>query len=252
MIAKTATSTIYLLEEEDRILKVLNEVGLKDEISGLFFLKACTGLSSCVELFDYDNDSMLMEFLPGENLYQFSKVGREEKASQIFASIIKEIHIPIADIPREIKNNLVPYTNLFNALERVQFPEALEESRLRAIQLTKKLLNSQNKEVLLHGDLHHENIKSRENGSFACYDPKGYYGDPAYELGTTLKNPWNYPEISHSKEELFKRVDFFSRELKIPAQRILDFTYVHVCLSVAWAIEDDSSFDHQLGILSIL
>lgn len=252
LIATTPTSSIYLLENKGQVLKVLNERGLKDELPGLYFLKACSGISECVELFDYDSDSMLIEFLPGKNLYQFSKSGNEEEASKVFVKIIKEIHIPSNELDKEIRDNLVPYSNLFRVLERIQFPYELDPFRLKSIKLTKSLLASQREEVLLHGDLHHENVKSREDGSFACYDPKGYYGDPAYELGTTLKNPWDYPLISHSKESLMKRADYFSKELEIPLQRILDFTMVHVCMSIAWAIEDGGNYDHQESVLTTL
>ena len=47
--------------------------------------------------------------------------------------------------------------------------------------------------VVLHGDLHHWNILSSEREPYLIIDPKGYFGDPGYEVGAFLAN---YPDAS--------------------------------------------------------
>ena len=115
--------------------------------------------------------------------------------------------------------------------------------------LADKLLATQTKEVLLHGDLHHENVKLNSRGEYVCYDPKGFIGDPAYELGTTLKNPWKYPNIAHDKEMFIKRAKYFSNELNLPFDRVIGFAYVHFCLSFGWALEDGGDYSHQFELI---
>lgn len=43
--------------------------------------------------------------------------------------------------------------------------------------------------VFLHGDLHHFNILESEVELWVTIDPKGLYGDPAFEAAAWLRNP---------------------------------------------------------------
>jgi streptomycin 6-kinase len=243
-VTSTATSDIYrgTSRHGEVILKILNEVGLKDELPGTYFLEKCQGVG-CVRLFEFDQRGLLMEFLPGDNLYQFTKKAQEEKANQAFCRIAKLLgKIKVENHEK----NFVHVQKLFNIFERVKVgPELIELIEL-AVFLSKELMSSQDREVLLHGDLHHENVRSRLDGEFVCYDSKGLVGDPSYELATVLKNPWNYPEISHDMKVSLERAKYFSRELGLPYERIIAFAYVHFCLSICWAIEDGLKYDHQL------
>ncbi|HEU5102244.1 MAG TPA: aminoglycoside phosphotransferase family protein, partial [Roseiflexaceae bacterium] len=65
-------------------------------------------------------------------------------------------------------------------------PRALVE---QAESLFADLLASQAAPVLLHGDLHHENILAATRQPWLAIDPKGIVGEPAYEVGALLRNP---------------------------------------------------------------
>tara|TARA_Y100000590_G_scaffold470776_1_gene670417 strand:- start:50563 stop:51045 length:483 start_codon:yes stop_codon:yes gene_type:complete len=151
---------------------------------------------------------------------------------------------------KDIKNRerLSPLSDLFKIFGRIDVPKDLVDTFNKAEALAKELMATQTHEVLLHGDLHHENIISREDGEFVCFDPKGMIGDPAYELGTTLKNPRDYPEISQNIECFVERAKFFSDELKLPYDRVVGFAFIHVCLSMAWSIEDGFDYLAQLDL----
>ena len=110
------------------------------------------------------------------------------------------------------------------------------------------LLETQDSEVLLHGDLHHENVRSRESGEFVCFDPKGFRGDPAYELATTLKNPWDFPEISQDILQFESRANFFADDLELPFNRVVGFAFSHLCLSALWAMQSKDSAQHQVQL----
>lgn len=129
-------------------------------------------------------------------------------------------------------------------------PIELKDHFSKAHELSKKLISTQTNEVLLHGDLHHENVLSRSNGEFVCFDPKGFIGDPSYEIATILKNPWNHPEISQDIHLFTDRARYFAKELQLPINRIFSFAYVHLCLSIAWSIEDGQAYTYQKKILS--
>jgi streptomycin 6-kinase len=245
-LISTFTSDVYLCDSNNErvVLKILNETGIKDELPGIYFLKSAKG-NGCVSLHEFDERALLIEYLPGESLYQYSKAGKEKEASKIFCEIIKKLK----SVPRNNYSvKLTYFISLFEIFNRVKVQGDIKGLLEQAHYLAQKLVSTQSEEVLLHGDLHHENIISRRKGDFACFDPKGFVGDPSYELGTTLKNPWDYPEISQNIEIFKERAKFFSNELGLPYERIVGFAFVHLCLSIAWAIDDNCNYDHQLTL----
>jgi len=89
----------------------------------------------------------------------------------------------------------------------------------KARELRDNLLQTSVKEVLLHGDLHHDNI-SQNSDNWAVIDPKGVIGDPAYEVGAFIRNPM--PELlnqADSHKIIRNRVSRFSERLELSSQR---------------------------------
>src|SRR6185437_2535994 len=70
--------------------------------------------------------------------------------------------------------------------------------------------------VLLHGDLHHDNILAAQRQPWLAIDPKGVAGEPAYETATFVINA--KPVLRHATDPatvLRRRVDRFAAELEI-------------------------------------
>lgn len=246
-LTQTPTGHIYKVTSihGPAVLKIFTDIGIKDELGGTTFLRAMSG-RSCANLFEYDERAQLIEYLPGNSLYLYSRENRENEATSVFINIIKNIQE--VEVP-ELRDGLVTLNYLFRLFDRITPPEHLVENFHEARILSEKLLATQTNEVLLHGDLHHENILKNSADEYVCFDPKGMVGDPSYELATTLKNPWDYSEISQSIEMFQKRASRFANELNLPLDRIIGFTFVHLVLSIGWAIEDGGSYSHQEKLL---
>ncbi len=245
-LAQTYTGHLYIVNSTfgPAILKLFTDIGIKDESKGSEFLRACAG-NGAVHLFKFDQRAQLMELLDEPNLYTYSAIGEEHKATQVFVNIIHSIH----SVKNYNKNKLKPLKYLFNIFKRISPPDGLKNSFFKAENIAKELLKTQTDEVLLHGDLHHENVMKNSNDQFVCFDPKGFYGDPSYELATTLKNPWDYPEVSQNMDIFKQRVNTFSTDLNLPISRIIGFSYVHACMSLAWSIEDNHDHSHQAQLI---
>ncbi|PCJ19113.1 MAG: hypothetical protein COB02_08670 [Candidatus Cloacimonadota bacterium] len=247
-ILTTSTGLIYQVTSNYglSVLKIFTELGIKDELHGATaFFKNCSGNGTAF-LFENDERAQLIEFLSPPNLYFFSKNNLEQKASKVFIKIIKEIH-SIKTI--ENKKSLTNLEDLFEVLNSANFPKKLDKNLVIARELSNHLLRSQKKEVLLHGDLHHENVLKRINGEYVCFDPKGLFGDPSYEIATILKNPWAFSDVSQDIGSFKQRVEIFSKSLDLPKARIIQFTFVHLCLSIIWAIEDGNDYSHQENLI---
>ena len=119
----------------------------------------------------------------------------------------------------------------------------------KARKLRDQLLQTSEADVLLHGDLHHDNIL--QNGDdWLVIDPKEVIGEPAYEVAAFIRNP--IPELlthADAPNIILNRITRFAELLELPSQRILDWCFVQAVLSWVWSIEDGcdaSSSSHQL------
>jgi streptomycin 6-kinase len=93
--------------------------------------------------------------------------------------------------------------------------------------------------VLLHGDLHHWNILAAERAPWLALDPQGLVGEPAYETGALLRNP--FPQILSMPEPraiLARRTDQLTELLGFDRQRVEGWAFAQAVLSAWWEIED--------------
>ena len=114
------------------------------------------------------------------------------------------------------------------------------------------LLNSTKKNVLLHGDLHHENLLKNNNGWLAI-DPKGFIGDPAFDVSAYIHNP--IPELLGQRkpiEIINQRINGCAEQLNFSTQRIHDWLYVKSILSWVWCLQDNTSAEHFKQFINLL
>ena len=104
----------------------------------------------------------------------------------------------------------------------------------------RELLASAASPVLLHGDLHHDNILSATRAPYLAIDPKGLAGEPAYEVGPFFYNPspelYQWPNLA---QVLGRRLAILTEHLQMDRQRLLACAFAHSVLSAAWSIEDN-------------
>ena len=248
-IAQTPRATVFSAGDPPTgVLKMYTDVGWKDEKSGIEALKAWNGNGS-VKLLESTKGAILMEFLEGDSLIPLSKTGRESEATEIFCDLIQELH----SVDVETMHGRVPKLwDLFKDLMGFNPPSELSDLFQRAKQKTRHLFLTVQSEVLLHGDLHHLNVIKGAGGKYLAIDPKGFIGDPHYEIATILKNPWDLPEISQSKDQCLKRAADFATKLNMNHQRIVDFAFCHMCLSAMWALEHGDAYEHQIKVAKLL
>lgn len=93
--------------------------------------------------------------------------------------------------------------------------------------------------VLLHGDLHHENILSATREPWLAIDPKGLAGDPGFEVGAYLHNLWAdlYPERD-PRHTVARRVALFAEALGMDRERVRAWGIAFAVLSAVWSAEN--------------
>ncbi|HYM14933.1 MAG TPA: aminoglycoside phosphotransferase family protein [Dehalococcoidia bacterium] len=91
--------------------------------------------------------------------------------------------------------------------------------------------------MLLHGDLHHDNIISAERAPWLAIDPKGVVGEPAWEIAPFLFN--NLPAGTGEARRLIRRrADQLSDELSLDRARVYAWSAVRSLQSAFWSLRD--------------
>ena len=195
--------------------------------------------SVCLLAADREQGALLLERLePGVTLG--ACVDDDEQATSIAAGVMKRLWRPVP--PEHPFPSVARWAAGLDRL-RKQFdgttgplPAALVA---RAEDLFRELIASMAEPVLLHGDLHHDNILAAEREPWLAIDPKGVVGEPAYEVGALLRNP--FPEILSMPQPariLDRRVDQLASELGFDRDRILGWALAQAVLSAWWCLED--------------
>lgn len=93
--------------------------------------------------------------------------------------------------------------------------------------------------VLLHGDLHQDNILASTREPWLAIDPKGLVGEPAYEVGPLLRNPREQLRaLPDAKPLLARRVAQLADELGVDRERVRGWGVAQSVLSACWSLED--------------
>ena len=111
----------------------------------------------------------------------------------------------------------------------------------QAQQALRDLLASSPEPVVLHGDLHHGNLLRGRDG-WVAIDPHGVVGDPAYDVGPLLLNPWG-ADVAHLARH---RLEVLATVLGLDRERLQAWGFVRAVLSAAWTREDHGLVDERV------
>ena len=204
--------------------------------------------NGCAALLDADLDSgaLLLECVqPGTSLKQLFP-NDEKEAIKHAAIVMRQLHTK----PLEPTHSFTTITSWFDELAPQNNP-ALDAHIKRAQPLAKHLLATQKDLVLVHGDLHHENILKNGSNSWIAIDPKGVAGEAAFEVGCFMRNPIDqlsdHPNI---KQIVADRLDSFAQLLHIDRLRIQQWSYVQAVLAACWAYKNNKELAQQFLIVA--
>lgn len=195
-----------------------------------------------VRVYEYVEGAVLLERLsPGTSLVAMALDGRDEEATGIIAEVIERM-----SRPRESSKRFTTVEEWGKGFQRYlasgdgQVPPALVEQGRR---LYEELCASQRGVRLLHGDLQHYNILLDGERGWTAIDPKGVVGEVEYEIGASLRNPWESPGMFARPEAVERRLRIYEKILKIDFKRALRWGFAQAVLSAIWSVEDGFAID---------
>ncbi|MGI8638675.1 MAG: aminoglycoside phosphotransferase family protein [Pyrinomonadaceae bacterium] len=219
-----AVLKIALPEENPEIFNEAGFLRLSDGKGAVKLLK-----------FDEKRRAMLLEKLvPGKNLKECFRAN-EQKAVGTAINVMRKIR---RKPPKDSAfRQLEDWFGGFQRAENTMFDKRFASKARNFFEE----LNSDSKQTLLiHGDLHHENILSAKREPFLIIDPKGIIGNIGYEIGVFLNNHalWlsNEPNL---RKKLSETVIQFSKAFDIEPKNLCKWAFAQMVLSAWWTFEEN-------------
>jgi streptomycin 6-kinase len=196
----------------------------------LFDGRASVRLLEC----DTERGSMLLERLrPGRPL---STLGSDATETAAAAAVMRELWRP-APPPGH------SFPLAIDWLTAARDPNTLVAAKAKypwiegVLSRASELAAEQAPEMLLHGDLHHDNILTSLRDGFLAIDPKGVVGERAWEVAPFLMNNLP-PDRSAWSGVLRRRADQLSDELSLDRERVYAWSAVRSLQSAFWSLRD--------------
>jgi len=174
---------------------------------------------------------------PGQRL---ASIENDEKATRIAINVMQRLWKPIVTIAK--------FSTIDDWLTKLKPAKPIPNRLIDAAQqMSKDLLASQSEMVLLHGDLHHDNILSSQREPWLAIDPKGVIGEREYEIGALIRNPQT---TILTKSLLNRRFDIISESTGFDRQRLLHWSIIQAVLAANWSIEDQTAEYNQFIVIA--
>jgi streptomycin 6-kinase len=183
-----------------------------------FALKCFAGYGA-VKVLVEDNGMLLLErAIPGISIKSYFP-NQEHKSIEIACGVMKKLHQ--ASIPEG--HNFPHIKDWLTALDKDwNIPKHYLQ---KARKLRDQLLKTAALDVLLHGDLHHDNIL--QNGEdWLVIDPKGVIGSPINEV-------WAFVM------DIERDIPFIAQYFNFRTQDVFNWYFTHVILAACWNLEDN-------------
>ncbi len=216
-----------------------------DEAASAAVLRWFAG-DGAVALIRADAGGLLLERAEaGPGLVGLALAGGDTAAAGILADTIARLHAPR---PAPAPEGLKTLRRWFAALFR---QEATLPILRRGAAIARDLLAAPQAETVLHGDIHHGNVLASPRGWLAI-DPKGLFGERAYEVANLLGNPVPHAAIVLDAGRMRHLAELCGARLGLEPARLLRFALAHAGLSASWHIEAGQDPSFRLATAAVL
>ena len=188
---------------------------------------------------DLSNGVLLLEHInPGMQLRAEPNL---DKRLDLFCEVFNGLHLTPAD--KMIYPTYMGWVSRISEYMRRCKNEVLAHKMIRAEQICHILCEKYSGELLLHGDLHHDNILLGKDNCYRIIDPKGVVGDRVFDIPRFILNEFD-DVLSYDFDGKFRHIiHTFSEKLCISEKDICHLVYVEMCMAQCWHVEDGQDPD---------
>jgi streptomycin 6-kinase len=192
----------------------------------------------------HDGDALLLErAVGGASLIEMARSGCDDRASRIISDVAAKLHAPREHAPPE----LIPLGRRFVELA----PAAANHGGVlrRAATIAQELLAMPEQITVLHGDLHHGNVLDFGPRGWLAIDPKGLFGERAFDFANIFCNPG--ADIATAPGRLARQASVVAEAARLDRARLLRWIVAWAGLSAAWFIGEGEDPAPQLAVAEI-
>jgi streptomycin 6-kinase len=175
-----------------------------------------------VRLLDYDPDEhalLLERCVPGTPL---SAAGAEV-ALNVLTGLLPRLWRPARQPFRPLADEAAWWAEYLPGQDWSRAPDVLEA----ALEALRELPGTQGEQVLLHQDLHGDNVLAAKREPWLAIDPKPLVGEREFGIAPIVRSP----ELGHSRRAVLDRFDRLTSELGLDRERARGWT---VAQTAAW------------------
>jgi streptomycin 6-kinase len=223
-------SLLMPVRTEDGDAAMLKIAGHAEEARGGLLMVWWAG-HGAAKVLAHEGDAILLERLDGgHNLATMALGGQDDEATRVLCVCAASLHAPR---PAPPPASLVPLDIWFAAL----FEAAARDGGVfaRAEPLARNLLADPREPVVLHGDLHHDNVLDGGPRGWLAIDPKGLIGERGFEYANLFRNPT--AELALTPGRMQRQAKVVADEARLDPQRLYQWIFVYAALGAAWSLQ---------------
>lgn len=160
------------------------------------------------------------------------------EACEVVAGLYARLHRPALPQLRTLTSYVDRWLDQLEELGTdVPIPRRMVE---QALHLGRALVSDEaSTGVIVHGDLHYENVLASDRAPWLAIDPKPMSGDPHYEPGPMLQNRWaEMTTGGNLRHALRRRFHTLVDAGELDEARARDWTVVRMVVDASWAVQD--------------
>lgn len=222
-------AVILKIDENERQLR--SEYQMLSRLSGRLVCK----------VYAYDGTAGLLleeRIVPGTVLRREPSL---EKRVRIFSRIFREIHVPA----REGETYLDWLEGICDYCVRNHVSEELLNLAASAREICAEMFRRYPDRALLHGDLHHDNLLERADGTYAVIDPKGVVGPAILDLPRFILNELDTEHACPDRQHIDEVIRRLGGLTGYPEADIRKLFFMETVLANVWCAEGGEEINRQ-------
>jgi streptomycin 6-kinase len=167
-------------------------------------------------------------------------------ACEVIGGLLRRLHVPAPPTIPSLREFLGPH------LERMDHPSVPRRFAVRTRSLAGELLPDPTS-VVLHTDLHYDNVLAGRREPWSAIDPKPFAGHPGYEFQPLLRN--RVDELgtgSALRWSVRRRLEIAAEAAGVDAEEARLWSLLHTGIEIGWARDDPRAASLHITLFKAL